>query len=247
MRTTLARGIAVVSVCESGNIPQPVGELNAVKHLLDACDRLAIRATWAFAQPGHSPATKLLAGRHEQEVALVANHVGDDSSVQFTKNLLRGVVAGGAFGAPLSTLFVDRPPSPHLLEIMAKYGITAVCRTDVVRRGAAMPRRLRYNVDAFAPHATFPHGSCWFGSEVRQMDRLLRTASDQQQLVHFALDIVRIGSSNRRLAQADKILNTIGAFVQSGGLESATIRSAVDRLASCRSGRPAISILRRAA
>jgi hypothetical protein len=249
MRTSLARGIAVVSVCcESGQTPQPIGEIHAVGHLLSLCQRLEVRATWALSQPGHSPAAKLFVGRPEQEVALLARPLVDVSTTKFTKELLRGVLAGGAFGAPLSTVFVGDAVEPAMLEVMAKYGIEAICRSDASKRSPIRPRRLRFGIDEFVPDATFPAGRSWFGGGMRRVGGLLMFAAQRQSLVHLAFDVARIAASPRRLlARSEKILTMLARMVREGQLESETIRGAGDHLASRRTGQPAISILRQSA
>jgi hypothetical protein len=249
MRTSLARGIAVISVCcESGKSPQPVGEVHAVGQLLSLCLRHEIRATWALSQPSQSSAAKLFVGRHEQEVALLARPEVGVTTTQFTKELLRGILAGGAYGAPLSTVFVGEAVKPAMLEVMAKYGIDAICRNDASKRSPIRPRRLRFVIDEFVPDATFPAGRSWFGGGVRRVGGLLTDASQRQSLVHLAFDVARIAASpGRLLAQSENILKMLARLVREGQLESETIRGAGDHLASCRTGQPAISILRQSA
>ena len=239
---------------------------STARSLIALCGERNLAATWSSCQPGGSRiVTELLSEDPEHEIAL---HVGREflqsapPETSAIRDVSRELLRAKSSGYSISTLALCRAASQQGWQALSKLEVTAIRSVPAPQAAAvtslqsvlksltgsrgSLPAAAmhRYGIREMPATLVLAGGRASFRSLRKTVDR----AAVSGGTLHLMLDVPQLAmarKSNRMIAE--QILNYAAALHRAGKLQIETVSSAVARLCPSRSGRPAQSILRRAA
>ena len=145
----------------------PVGNLKRIlEGLVGTFSRYQVPATWAVADPLEvMSSSRLLGSNPHHELALLGNStsVGQPGGRrQFSRELSRRILQARAAGLDVSTLVPRENIAKQLLDLVVKYGVTAVIAPDErpqQRLRCAPTRKLRFGLWEVPVSHQFPSGN----------------------------------------------------------------------------------------
>jgi len=228
----------------------------ATAGLIALCERHALPATWAVADPARSAATESIRESWlSHELAIVGDRtwVGMGAGrLRFSRELARRVGSARSAGLSVRSLVVRQPLVNDHLDLLVRHGISAVAPIGLTMPqsdGAANP--LRYGVFELPVTTRLPIIAPWWqlaGSELELYHRLSMAVATGRTL-HLAITASQIlETGNDGLDMLDRCLGQIAMMRLEGKVRVETLSPHVDRhLARRLKPHPSRSILRPAA
>jgi hypothetical protein len=268
MPSPLSPAVLILSFCAEA----PEGDSAdclALDEVVPALARLLadhrLAATWASRGPANWPHTACLACQPRQEIALAIGQRGLARTDRHTtdEEVRRKILGARAGGINISTLFVDDSSRCERHDLLAKYGVTAICSTDEVGRGSASATRLGAVGRLLSPLATrtligpqkirwglwkIPPAIGFAAQGARRTRRALDRAAASGELTHLHCDLPAMASGGRvDLAPIDSLLRQIAQYEHSGRMLTQTVTETAACLSRPRGAVSACSILRKRA
>ena len=268
MPSPLSPAVLIMSFCAEA----PEGSCENCSALDDAVPALVrlladhrLAATWASRGPANWPHTAYLACQPRQEIALAIGQRGlartdrrsSDEEVRYK------ILRARAGGINISTLFVDDSSCCQRHDLLAKYGVTAICSADEEAHGSASATRRGSVGRLFSPLATrtlmgpqklrwglwkMPAAVSIAAQGARRTRRALDRAAASGELTHLHCDLPALVSGGRvDLAPIDALLRQVAHYEHSGRMQTQTAMETAARLSRPRGGVSACSILRQRA
>jgi hypothetical protein len=224
-----------------------------------------LAATWASRGPANWPHTPYLACQSRQEIALAIGQRGLARTDRHSNDeeVRRKILGARAGGINISTLFVDDSSCCERHDLLAKYGVTAICSTHEVGRGSASATRLGAVGRLFSPLATRtlmgPQKLRWglwkmpaavriAAQGVRRTRRALDRAAASGELTHLHCDLPALASGGPiDLAPINSLLRQVAQYEHSGRMLTQTVTETATCLSRPRGAVSACSILRKRA
>jgi hypothetical protein len=224
-----------------------------------------LAATWVSHSPADWPySAKVSPQRGRQELALCAargSHtiVGRQS---LGEELRRQIVRLRATGCGATTLFAADSLSTQQHELLAKYGVTAVCAMDntgtsarpsalrlanrwllpMASRSLAIPQKLRWGL------WQMPQAVHLVREGARQVRNCIDRTVAESGMTHLHVDLGAINDQgSRAFEQVTSVLRQVASFADRGRLRTQTMGETAARLSRPKVTVPACSILRKAA
>jgi hypothetical protein len=224
-----------------------------------------LAATWISHSPADWPySAKVSPQRGRQELALCAAR-GSDTIVgrqSLGEELRRQIVRLRAAGCGATTLFAADNLSTQQHELLAKYGVTAVCAmgdTGTLARPSALRLANRWLLPMAARSLTVPQKLRWGLWQMPQGVHLAREGARQVRncidrtvaesgITHLHVDLMAINNQgSRAFDQVTSVLRQVASYADRGRLRAQTMGETAARLSRPKVTVPACSILRKAA
>ena len=221
--------------------------------LIEALRDGRLAATWAVADPAVSAATAVIrAADAAHDVAVLGDHtwIGPQAGrTRFARELSRRVLTAQVAGIDVSTLVVRDVALCDHLDLLVKYGITAVRDTRTMRSVATCGAEpVRYGV--WRMRATHCVGDVVAGrlGATGAIRRAVSRASARSEACHLAIDAAQLAhagtGAGRRL---QRVLRGIAQLRDGEELSVRTMAQTARTLVPARVESPARSILHPAA
>jgi hypothetical protein len=208
---------------------------SVVVELLDRFQKQRIPATWIIGDPKrHSLSDRIIRGGiHE-----VAHGAGTISQLLECQRA----------GIEISTVAEDPFWQRQDIDLLAKHGITAICRSTMVRTPQSI-HPVRYGLWSISVSAMLPNGG--WAPYFAQLQSLRNAVSQSLQtpgICHLRIDIPSLarGDVASGLRATERLLEHLKTLEQSRTISVVTLREAATRLLPKRSLPAARSILRAA-
>ncbi|MEX0936553.1 MAG: hypothetical protein WDZ59_01745 [Pirellulales bacterium] len=229
---------------------------STVKWLMGALSRVGLPATWAVDEPAGSwIASALATSNVPHEIALLGEASWVGSRVgrsRFARELGRRVLAARSTGLGLSSLVPRGTWVDDHLDLLLKYGITAVRgMLDEAGRSRipAAPHALHFGLWEVPGSISLPGGSTWMpgGGRGAHARRVVRRAALQGHTVQVVIDLPRLangGDAARRVVES--VLRHAARWCEEESLTVETLAGLAAQLSHTPQAVPSRSILRKA-
>jgi hypothetical protein len=265
MPPSLPTATLMISVAADEGLPpdsRPLDE--AVSALAQRLVDQNLAATWTSRAPADWRHTAQLAREPRQEIAVTIGRRGvaadDCPFTSGSEEVRRQILRSRAAGVDVSTLFFSDSTSCERHDLLAKYGITAICAIES-RRLASPPKSglgrllLPFTTESLASAQKLRFGLWKMPTAIdlallgarrtrRAVDRAMSGAA--MTPLHFDLPAV-LSRGATSFEAIDSLLRHVTRQVQSGRLVTQTMKEAAACLSRTRRGVSACSILRKQA
>ncbi len=227
------------------------------KRLIELLTASEWPVTWASADPaGCELIARAMQSAAGHEAALLVDQgwmASDEGRSRLMAEIMPRIARARAGGLPITTLVLTEPAADLPLDLLSKYGITAIRgpigSQAANKRGSAGPQPLRFGLWQFESDARLSGGAPlgeWFAAARirRAIERRARAGAP----FHLTIDVaaLAIHSSAERLGGMAGLVHPMARRQRDGAPRIETIAQTVARLSAPSAPRAATSILRAA-